>query len=248
MFFSIGIVTFIIFNFIFNPILAYIIALLMVFTVSIVLAVLKLNKRNNILEKECNPVKYIKIYKKCKENINKIKSIDWCNLNIAVGFLHLREYQKALNYLKNVSFPMKQNQSFQLSYHLALMICYIGLSDLEKAEFEYENYIQKSRGKLTVNNINFAIDSVAMEYNYLLQKSSETAKYYLDMLYYRQKAYNKIINKCQNLNLLYRIATLEQELGNIESAIEKYKIISENGNLLWIATESKNKLNELCIK
>lgn len=204
----------------------------------------RLNKRlNNILDEKCDPIKFIEENEKAKAMSKRTAFQNFCNLNIAVGLGSLGRNEEALEILLNtVDVTAKNSKAFDAVYHQALFCFYINTGDLESAAFEYDNYLMEYRKSIKHFAFTFAVDAAVAEYQYKRSKTTETAKIFLKRLEYLSSTYSKKLSKRGRLNILYNKADILAELGEHESALEKYKIVAENGGSLWIAVDSREKL------
>lgn len=225
-----------------NPVIA-------IFTTFIVIMVgyfiwwgIKTKKLNNLLDENCDPYRFIQECEKVKLISDRIPFQNNCNVNIAVGLISLGDNKEALNILQDVDLSAKNSKVVETLYHLAIFCCYINMDDLTNATFEYENHIKRLRKKVIIPRMVFSIDATVSEYQYKLCKTVENAKYSLGQLDYLYNIYSKKIGKRMRLNVLYNKAELMWEIGDNEGAAEKYKIVAEKGNKLWIADMSRNKL------
>jgi uncharacterized protein YggT (Ycf19 family) len=197
----------------------------------------KERKISNILEKECDPVRYI-------EKCNKSNML-YSDLNRAIAYMCLGRLDDGYNLLKNMEMPRKPTKIYELTYHSALMCYYLSVEDLEKASVEYEDEIKKLRKGMLVPSVTFSVDLFVLEYQYKLNRTPETAKYFWEQLKYLYAITSNKLSKRQKLAVRYTEAEVLEELGDIESAVLNYKKVAERGNKLYIAELSRKKLAEI---
>ncbi len=201
------------------------------------------NKRlANILEEKCDPMGFIKAWEKYRLLSKRKAFQNLCNLNIAVGYSAAGQYDNSRKMLETIDLDVKNSQMFKIAYHLACFALYINTLDIQKATFEYENYIKEFGNKVTTPIAKYAVEASILEYNYIVNKSKETAKFYLEQLDYLYNSYSTKLSKRIKLNTLYNKACLELELGNTDEAIKNFKIVIKNGNGLIIVEKSKLQL------
>ncbi|WP_313185331.1 hypothetical protein [Lacrimispora sp.] len=199
----------------------------------------------NILEEKCDPLKFIEACEKFKLFSKRKAFQNSCNLNIAVGYMTAGQYDDSNKVLQAIDLDVKNSEIFRLAYHLACFAQYINTDEMEKATFEYENYMKDFGGKTITANMKYAVEASILEYNFKLNKNTEAAKYYLAQLDYLYSSYKTKISKRIRLNTLYNKACLEQEIGNAAEAIKKFKFVTENGNGLKIVEQSRVQLDQL---
>ena len=201
--------------------------------VYMVWTLLKSKRLTDILEEKCDPVRYLE---KCTKS-----HMSYPDYNKAVAYLSLGESNKAYDLLTTGEMPKKQTQVMKLTYHCALMCCYIESGDLDKAGLEYENHIKAMRKGLLIQSIAFSVDFLHLEYQYKLNMTAETSKYFLEQLRHLCDANDKVLTKRQKLSVLYTEAEVLEAMGDFKSATPKYQKVADEGNKLWVAELSRKK-------
>jgi tetratricopeptide (TPR) repeat protein len=197
-------------------------------------ALSKSKKISDILEEQCDPELYLK---KCNKS-----HMAYPDYNKAVAYLSLGDTNKAHEWLTFGEMPKKQTKFMKLTYHSALMSCYLEMGDVEKAGLQYENHIKDMRKGLLVPKIACIIDLLILEYHYKLNATPETSKYFLEQLRYLFSVNDKTLSKRQKLSVLYMAAEILEQNGDIEAAVQKYKKVAEEGNKLHIAVLARKKI------
>lgn len=220
-----------------NPIAVFFITFFGALIIWFVWGLFKSKKITNILEEKCDPVLYLE---KCNKS-----HMGYPDYNKAVAYLSLGENKMAHDLLTGGEMPTKPNQIMKLTYHSALMSCYIEMGDLEKAGLQYENYIKDMRKGLLAPIVAFSVDLLALEYQYKLNITPETSRYFLEQLKYLYNINVKALSKRQKLSVLYMEAELLEALGDFEAAVSKYRKVATEGNKLRIAELSRKKFQTL---
>lgn len=200
---------------------------------------------NEILDIKCDPKTYIKKYEKLLMKTKNVRFKGMCNYNIAVGHSALGQYKEALEILKYMEEWAQSNKTCKALYYSAIFTYYLNLDELEEATNIYDNYLKEIRKDVISRDIIFCIDMAVLGYIHRIKKIADSAVIHLEQIDYLYNIYSKKLKKRQKLSVLYNKAVLMQKIGDNEGAREKYKIIAEKGNLLWIAEISRNKLKEI---
>lgn len=223
----------------------------------------KMAKINNILFEECDPEKFIREIEKIKLayknnphensiiNFEKIKMFnkrkvlqDSLSYLIAIALRVCGKCDEALNILHSVDIS-KMSGVTAIMHHGFLMEIYVEKEDFENAAYEYENYIKDFEAKITNPEQIAAFKHSILLYQFLQNKTPETARHYLEQVESIEKNDTGKKSKLLKLSLMYDIAIAELEIGNTKDALEKFKTITEQGSMLWIAKLSQNKIDEL---
>ena len=217
-----------------NPIATFFIAVIGTLIFYMAWITIKSKRLNDILEEKCDPVLYLK---KCTKS-----HMGYPDYNKAVAYLSLGDSKAAYDLLTTGEMPKKQTQIMKLTYHCALMCCYIEMGDLEKAGLLYDNHIKAMRTGLMIPKIAFSVDLLFLEYQYKLNITPETSRYFLEQLRHLYSANVKVLTKRQKLSVLYTEAELLEAVGDLEAAKPIYQKVVNKGNKLWIAELAGKKL------
>jgi len=188
-----------------------------------------------ILDQECNPQKYIerfnKIYKTAlkKERINTIYKLNYSAAYICMGcHSAAKEILLSIKDEKSINIPV-----YKFVYLINLISCYYVLGEIEKAEEIYENEL--IRIKYLNKKMLQSIDMLRAERMYYLKRYEESRGNFNSLLKLK-------ISKRMELSILYFLAKMDEIEGKTEDSKVKYKKIADEGNTLWIAIDSREKL------
>jgi len=199
--------------------------------------VLRNKKIAGILEIECDPVRFI-------EKCNKANML-YPDISKAVAYMCLGNYEDSLSLLLDSEMPKKPKKLFKLAYHSLLMGYYLETGDLKKAGDEYEDDIKNLRKGLLISGTTLGVDLLVLEYHYKLSTTSDTAKYYLEQVKYLFDINSKLLTKRQKVAIWYIEAELFEKIDDTVNAASMYAKVAKNGNKLWIAESSREKLKKL---
>ncbi|WP_425448851.1 tetratricopeptide repeat protein [Dethiothermospora halolimnae] len=79
---------------------------------------------------------------------------------------------------------------------------------------------------------------IVAERLFFLKKYEESREKFKEIL--KEKVSKRIY-----LNVLYRLAQIDDKIGDVSSSKDKYKKILDEGNKLWIAEKSKEHLSQM---
>lgn len=79
---------------------------------------------------------------------------------------------------------------------------------------------------------------IVAERLFFLKKYEESREKFKEIL--KEK-----VSKCIYLNVLYRLAQIDDKIGDVSSSKDKSKKILDEGNKLWIAEKSKERLSQM---
>lgn len=227
----------------------------------------KLMRIYNILLEECDPDAYIRETKKLKEAykvkyesslkkrtllpIDKsperdaYKSLQTSfDSNIATGLACLGQYDEALDIFRTIDVSEASDVE-RIFHHGLMMECYARKGDFENAAFEYENYVRGFEEKITVQKQLDAFNYTVALCRFLQSKNPDSARYFLKQVRELEENDTGKQSTCSKLSLMYDKAVAELITGDTRSALEKFKTVAEQGNKLWIAKLSRDKVDEL---
>ncbi|MCX7951747.1 MAG: hypothetical protein N2594_07335 [Clostridiales bacterium] len=218
-----------------NPFIAGIITLILSMAFYI-FSFRKFNKiRLDLLEEKCDPIAFLQETEKIQKAIGE-KSKDTMLLEIdrAVGLLLIGEPEKSKEILLNIKDIIPSRNIIRTIYSINLITVYNQLGEIELAN---ELYV-KGKNKFCLNEYTkIAIKSLEGEVNLALKNYDESKRIFNDILTRNNKLTKRI-----RLSILYNLAQIDEVEGNMDSAMEKYKEVAENGNKLYIAQSSREKL------
>lgn len=209
----------------------------------------KIRKLTAIMDDQCDPEKFIEECEKFKRISNRTAFQNFCNVNIAVAHLESGRNDESLEILLNdIDLQKRNSKMFLVAYHLTLFCVYLNIDDMEKAAFEYENYLKELRRGLKHSKAVLSIDTDVFLYQYKVNKSKETAKIFLEQLEYLYKIHSEKMSMRIRLHFIFDKAAMLLELEDYEGAVKKYTVVAKNGKDLWIAKESRAKLQEIAAR
>jgi len=217
-----------------NPIATFFITVFCAMVAYMAWMTIKSKRLTDILEEKCDPVLYLE---KCTKS-----HMGHPDYNKAVAYLCLGDSKTAYDLLTNGEIPKKMTLFMQLTYNCTLMCCYIENGDFEKAGMQYENHIKTKRKGLMIPKIAFAVDLLFLEYQYKLNITPETSRYFLEQLRHLCDANAKVLTKRQKLSVLYIEAELLEAVDEPEAAASIYRKVANEGNKLWVSELSRKKL------
>ncbi|MCL2170514.1 MAG: hypothetical protein FWB71_00050 [Defluviitaleaceae bacterium] len=197
---------------------------------------MKERRLNNILDRDCDPVRYL-------EKCNKANMVQ-PDFNKAIAYLCLGDFDRAIGYLQNVELPKKVSKPLELVYHCAFMVYYLETGDLENVKRIYEENIKELRKSILHPAITFSVDLQVLAYQYKVNMTDDTAKYYLEQLGYLYEVNSKKISMRQKVATRFIEAGLLEGLGDMDGAMKKYNTVAKYGNRLYIAKLAREKLAE----
>lgn len=221
-----------------NTVLAGVITVTIVFLGYIIYANIRQRKRHDLLEKYLNPDAFIEATEKQLEITGKNKQANtMLNLDLLLGFLSMRNYDKAKDALNNINkkYPPKWNGSI-LIFHSYEMNLYYNTGETDKATEIYDTRIKEYPIKILNESITMDLILANRSYNENEYKISRE-------LY--QKVLKVSKSKRLEIEIYYILANIDEAEGNIEEAIKKYKKVVNEGNKLYSVNLAKEKLKVL---
>lgn len=201
----------------------------------IIIAYMRGKKRLNLLEEKCDPQAFIESTEKQRNITGKNLRINaYLDIDKAAGFILMGEFQRAKEVLISIdkSYLSAKNGSL-LVYTLNLISCLYELGEISHAEKLFETQIPLL---LPVNSkMILSMELLIAERFFFLNKLEESKERFQQLL-------KKKISRRRYLEILYRLAQIDEANGDIDSAKQKYKEVSENGNKLWVASQARKRL------
>lgn len=195
-------------------------------------------QRLNLLEGDCNPEAFLAVVEKQMLNAgknNKMKAYQM--INKAAALITMGEFAMAKQVLLEVdkSFLSMKNATL-IIYHINLALCLYELGELEAAQTIYETELRSytpNRKAMTVT-----VEIFMAERLFFLGRYDESKELFWKVL-------EKKLTKRRHLSILYRLAQIDEVLGDRKTAKDKYHEVADNGNKLWIAIQAKKNLEGL---
>jgi len=196
---------------------------------------LKASNYINLKDEKCDPLKFLEANEKIKKMAEKYPKIKFISdINQAVGFILLGEFEKA----KEILLMIDKTDIFKssiniLTYNINLITCLYELGETPKAEEIYESEIST----LPTDNkrINKISEIIKAERLYFLNRLEESKEKFHQIQIVKH-------SKRSRIEILYRLAQIDEKMGNTELANAQYAEVAEKGNELWIAKQAKIKL------
>lgn len=221
-----------------NPLIAWILTVILVMTLYLVISLYRHKKRINLLDEDCDPEAFLAQTAKQRKITGRNKRVNtFFDIDEAAGLMCLGKYQEAASILESVDKSrLSTKNGIQLVYYINLIGCYYELGEKEKAEELFDNKIS------TLSPINkrlvTATEIVIIE-RYYANEDYQHAKEKLSLL-----LKNPYISKRQKLSLLYILGLINKQEGNIEDAHKNFQYVIDNGNKLAIVEKSKLHIQE----
>lgn len=204
----------------------------------IIVANFKQRKRYKLLEEDLDPKGFIESTERQIKIIGKNKrSRTILNADLIVGLMSMRRYEEALDILNeiDIKYLSKWNGSSLICYSNEMSL-YYNIGEVDKAKEIYESKIK---------NYPIKILNESLTMNVILANKSFYEKEYSSC----KELYNRVLqgNKSKRLKfeVYYILANIDEEEGNIEEAIKKYRIVADKGNKLYSADLAREKLKTL---
>lgn len=193
-------------------------------------------KRLNLLKKYCDPYKFLNATEEQQKITGKNPKINaYLNIDKSVAFILMGNFQQAKEVLLSIDKSYLSNKSGTLLlYTINLISCLYELGELSDAEELFETQIPILA---PVNKrMNLAVNLLIAERFFFLNRYKESKEKFEEILS------NEKLDKCTRLSILYTLAQIDKQNGDLISARNKYKEILDNGNKLYIAVKSKEYL------
>lgn len=226
-------ITLLVFNV--HPFIAGSITILTMVVGYVIIGHLRVKKRLSLLDDACDPEAFMERTEKQKEIMRKnLKMNAYFDIDLSAGLITLGRFEeaKALLLSINKSHLSRKNDSL-LIYTLNLMLCYYALDEVALAEALFETQIP------VLSPIN---PRIVQAMNVLVAERFFYLKRYQESQEHLSMLLSKKLSKRAGLGILFLLAQIDQENGNLELANEKYLKVANEGNKLWIAEMAKKKL------
>jgi len=219
---------------------AAIITFLTVVSIYIIIAVTSNKRRLSLLDEKCDPEEFLAATEKQKQVMKKEdpKIEAYLDINRAVAFISMGRFDEAKKILLLIDKEALSHKNGSLfAYTVNLIVCYYELGEIDSAEELFETQMPvlppvNKRMEL------FAKILVA-ERLFFLKRYGESREHFERLLN------EKKLSKRSRLEILYRLAQMDELDGNAEAAFKKYKKIADYGNKLWIAEKAREKCGNM---
>jgi tetratricopeptide (TPR) repeat protein len=221
-----------------SPVIAGAITMVTVMAGYIVISVIRSRKRIHLLEEKCDPQAFIEATEKQMKLTGKNPKVKaYLNIDKAAGLIVLGEFQKAKEVLSSVdkSYLSARNGSL-LIYKINMISCSYELGEIPFAEELFETQLLPQRSANV--QIAKAMEFLDAERLFFLNKFEESRQKF-------QKLINEKTSKRKRVEILYRLALIDDINGDTESAKQKYKEVADNGGGLWSASQARKRLDTI---
>lgn len=215
-----------------QPLISATITILIVMSGYLIIGIMRSKKRLSLLDDDCDPEAFLERTEKQKVIVGKnLKLNTYLDVDKAAGLITLGRFDEARDILLSIdkSKLSRKNDSL-LVYEINLMLCYYELGETEKAEELFEMTIP------TLPPIN---SRIALHVKVLIAERCFYLKRYEESREKFNQIGNKKLSKRTQLGILYSLAQMDEQEGNIEAAVLKYDQVAVEGNKLWIAKKAR---------
>ncbi|WP_315115580.1 hypothetical protein [uncultured Clostridium sp.] len=202
----------------------------------IIIANVRNKKRVNLLEENCDPQAFLEATEKQRDMIGKKDKYNtYLNIDKAVGLITMGEFEEAKELLMSIDKTyLSAKNGMLLIYTIDLLYCLYELGEISHAEEIFETQIPLLP---PVNSrMILSMKLLVAERLLFLNRYEESREKFQELL-------NEKMTKRMRIGVLYDLAKIDENTGDIDSAQNKYKEVAESGNKLWIAKEAKKHLN-----
>ncbi|MEW8972552.1 MAG: tetratricopeptide repeat protein [Tissierellaceae bacterium] len=203
----------------------------------IIIGLRRSNKRINLLDKDLDPEAFIEAIEKQRKITGKNRRINtYLDYDLVAGLISMGRYEEAKDIIDNmnIKYIPKWNGAL-LGYYNNKMILLYNLGKKDEADEIFEKYVKTF--PLKTPTLKYFMKIILAVKNFEegnFEECKELCNEYLSI--------NK--NKRIELELLYMLAEIDEEQGDIESAREKYNKIAKEGNKLYTAFKAREKISE----
>lgn len=218
-----------------EPVLSGAVTIVIVMAGYIAIAYAKAKKRLNLLEEECNPQAFIDATKKQMEITGKSRKTGaYLTIDIAAGRMIQGNFIGAKELLDSIDqTALSVKNGTLMIYTINLITCLYELGETAQAEELFETKVPTLA---PVNrNLVEQMELLIAERYFFLNKYEESTKKY-------QVLQKNKMSRRKHLEILFRLAQMEEASGDIASAGQKYRTVSKQGASLWVAIQAKERL------
>lgn len=189
-----------------------------------------------ILDEKCDPKRFLEIMNKQKKRFKRDKKmVNIAEYNCAVSYMLLGKTQEAKDCILGIDTDLFfANKKNAIIYVINLMLCYYELGEIEEAESLYEENLEKIRdNKCGLDKI---VEILSGMRYYFLKQFDQSYEVLESLL-------SSELSTRLYLGVLFYLAKMDQQKGNVELAKNRFHEVAKKGNTLWIAQEAKQILN-----
>lgn len=198
----------------------------------------KYKDRIELLQTQCDPEAFIEVTGALKKQGGLgSKMAPYLLIDEAVGYMTLGEFEKAKETLLSLEvekLPQKYNVS--LIHKMNLMYALYELGEIDEAETVYLDLLPM----LSVEDpqVHLTRDILLGERAFFLESYEESKAIITPLL-------GRELKKRTRLTLIYRLGQIAEIEGDLTSAKGYFQEVAQEGNKLWIAKLSAEKLEKL---
>lgn len=222
-----------------KPFVAAIITILLVLAIYITVGLVMGKKRLSLLDNDCDPEAFLLRTEKQKEITGKNPKINaYLDINRAAALISLGEFEAAKDILLDIDKNrLSHKNNSLLAYTINLISCLYELGEVHHAEELFETQIPILP---PVNkSMTLAVNMLIGERFFYLKRYSESREHFT-------RLWNeKKLSMRYRLEIIYRLAQMDEQEGDEEAAFKKYKRVAEKGNKLWIAAKARERCEEM---
>jgi len=195
-------------------------------------------KRLSLIEENCNPQQFLEATEDQQKITGKNPKINaHLNIHKSIALCLMGNFQQSKKVLLSIdkSYLSEKNGTL-LSYTINLISCLYELGEISDAEELFETQIPLLAP--VDKRMNLAVNLLIAERFFFLDRYKESKEKF-------EQISEEEISKCTRLSILYRLAKIDEKNGDLLSARNKYKEISDDGNKLYIAIQAQKYLSQI---
>jgi len=221
-----------------NTIMAGVATFVIIVVVYIMIAFIRNKKRLSLLEEKCNPQSFIEATENQIFITGKNHKINtYLCIDKAAGLIVKGEFQEALSILNKIdksSLSIKNGSL--LAYTLNLILCLYELGDTTHAEEIFETQVPLLAP--VSRRMVLAMAMLVAERYFYINKYDESKEHFQQLL--KEK-----LSQRTRMEILFRLAQIDEINGNIIDAKQKFTEIAEIGGELWVALQARKCLEQI---
>lgn len=214
-----------------------IIPILSVLVIYITISFIRSKKRYNLLDTDCDPEAFLYRTEKQKEITGKNPKVNAClDIDRAAALIASGQFEKAKEILLSIDKKLLSHKNGTLLvYTINLISCLYELGEVDRAEELFETQIPILSP--VTKKMMLAVNMLVAERFFHLKRYNESREHF-------KKLWKDKLSIRKRLEILYRLAQIDEIEGNTEDALKKYRKVADNGNKLWIAAMAREKCGE----
>ena len=220
-----------------NTIVAGGITIVTIIICYIIIGYMRSKKRLDLLEEQCNPQAFIEATEKQRKITGRNPKINaYLNIDRAAGLILMGEFQNAKEVLSSIDKKyLSVKNGTLLVYTLNFISCLNELGEFSCSEELFETQVPLLA---PVNSrMTLSMELLIAERFFFLNRFEESKEKFQQLL-------NKKISRRKHLEILYRLAQIDEMKSEADSAKKKYKKVADYGNKLWIAAQARKRLEK----